>query len=265
MIKYRLFPSLKNQSKLFKGILALSMVFTFVGCNQAIAEQTIKLVGDPWPPYVNGELGKDATSGVAVEIAKKIFSQIDGVEVRFPLIPWKRALREVEEGQSDGIGLLLKTAERERYMIYTVPLVIGEGLIWSATGGISNPFEWTSIKDLYGRSIGIIQAYSYGDELDHGIETGDLTVITAPTVGHLFAMLANGRIELALANDAVGYSQVHKFPNAGIMPAKLPIVSETFYMGISRKSPAVELVPAINRAIESLRAAGTIDLIVRGE
>ena len=245
--------------------LCIGLVAAVLSCNLALANQTVFLVGDPWPPYVIGEMGEDATSGVAVEIAKKIFSQIDGAMVRFPLIPWKRALREVEEGQSDGIGMLLKTPEREVYMLYTEALVTGESLIWSAVGETAARFEWTSIEDLHGLRIGITQGYSYGEILDKSFENGDVIAISAPTVDRLFEMLANGRINLALANDAVGYSLARKYPQAGILPSIRAVNSEVFYIGISRKSPAVKLVPMINREIERLRADGSIDRIVRGE
>jgi polar amino acid transport system substrate-binding protein len=258
-------PGEVKRSSLLKKLSAMSIAITLLGCSQAIAEQTVRLVGDPWPPYVIGELGEDATSGVAVEIVDEIFALIDDASARFPLIPWKRALREVEEGQSDGIGLLLKTAERERYMLYTVPLVTGEGLIWSATAGTANAFEWTSIQDLQGLKIGITQGYSYGEEFDRMFEKGELITVSAPSVELLFSMLANGRVELALANDAVGYSLARKYPEAGIVPAKRSTLSETFYMGISRKSSAVKLVPEINHAIELLRTNGTIARIVRRE
>ena len=243
----------------------MGIVFAVLLANLALAEQAVLLVGDPWPPYVIGELGEDATSGIAVEIVKTIFAQIDGVTVRFPLVPWKRALREVEEGRSDGIGMLLKTPEREAYMLYTVALVTGENLIWSATGETADRFEWTSIEDLRGLRIGITQGYSYGESLDRSFENGDVVAVSAPTVEHLFELLANGRVDLALANDAVGYSLARKYPQAVIQPSIRATNSETFYIGISRKSPAVKLVPMINREIDKLRADGSIARIVRGE
>jgi polar amino acid transport system substrate-binding protein len=243
----------------------MGIVFAVLFANLALAEQTVLLVGDPWPPYVIGELGEDATSGVAVEIVKKIFSQIDGTMVRFPLIPWKRALREVEEGQSDGIGMLLKTPERELYMLYTDALVTGENFIWSAGGETAARFEWASVEDLRGLRIGITQGYSYGEALDRSFENGEVVAVSAPNVERLFELLANGRVDLALANDAVGYSLARKYPKSGILPSIRATNSETFYIGISRKSPAVKLVPMINQAIERLRADGSIGRIVRGE
>lgn len=229
------------------------------------AEQTVRLVGDPWPPYVVGNLGEDAGSGIAVEIANRIFATIADAEVRFPLIPWNRALREVEAGSSDGIGALLKTDDREKYMEYTLPLLQGKSLVWAVTGDDGRPFEWLHVSDLKGYRLGVTQGYSYGEEIDQNIELGELDVVLAPSVEQLFAMLANDRIDIALANDAVGYSLAKLYPRVQIHAAEKIISTETFYMGISRKSPAIALIPRINQAILSMQENGQIDRIIRGE
>ncbi len=231
---------------------------------QAMGGQTVNLVGDPWPPYVEGRLGEYANGGIAVDIIERVFAEIDGVEVRFPLIPWKRALLEVERGLSDGIPMLLRTPERERFMTYTVPLVTGQNLIWSVADAGAG-FEWTSVGDLYGRRIGIVEGYSYGEEMDGSFASGEISAVRAPTVEQLFEMLVAGRLELVMANDAVGYALSRGYGDVGIRPAARPINSETFYIGMSKKSPSVELIPEINRAIEKLRRDGVIDRIVRGE
>jgi len=236
-----------------------------VWINPLQAQQTLTLVGDPWPPYVNGELGSDADSGIAVDIAAQIFSRFDGVEVRFPLIPWKRALLEVEQGSSDGIGMLLKTPEREAYMAFTVPLITGQNLVWSVADADGNAFEWEQIADLQDRRIGAVKGYSYGDEMDRSFASGTIDPIWAPNVEQLFAMLAAGRVDLAVANDAVGYALARQFPGLAIRPARNPVNSETFYMGFSRKSTAAALVPQINAAIRELHDNGVIDRLVRGE
>ena len=233
--------------------------------SQVFAQQVVTLVGDPWPPYVDGKLGEDATTGVAVQIVRKIFSLIEGAEVRFPLIPWNRALREVEAGKSDGIVILLKNAERERYMVFSEPLLVGENLVWSVTGNTSPAFEWRDLDDLKGLKLGVTQGYSNGEQLDRSIKNGEVTAMSAPTVEQLFAMLVYGRVDVALANNAVGYSFARKYPVAGIKPAALPISTEVFYIGISKKSAAAKLIPEINHAIRSLHADGYIEKIIRGE
>lgn len=223
---------------------------------------TVDLVGDPWPPYVEGELGEFAERGVAVEIIRQVFAEIEDVEVRFPLIPWNRALLEVERGGTDGIPMLLKTPEREAYMDFSAPLITGYNLVWSIArdGAV---FDWNRIEDFHGKILGVVKGYSYGAEIDGAIAAGRISVLQAPTVEQLFAMLEAGRIDLVLANDAVGYALARQRREIEIKPSRRPVNSETFYIGLSKKSPSVRLIPEIDRAIERLRRAGIIERIVQ--
>lgn len=247
----------------------LRVVFVFFIAfyfSQASAdERVVTFVGDPWPPYVEGELGNDAESGIAVKIVHEIFSRIDNNSARFPLIPWQRALQEVEQGYHDGIALLLKTPEREAYMTYSVPFIVGSNLVWSAGNSNGEVFEWEEIDDFYNRRIGIIQGYSYGETLEQAFNAGLISAVKTPTVEHMFAMLANGRIDLALANDAVGAALAKKYPDAGIAAASKPTESDVFFLAISKKSSAVTLIPEINLIIKDLQADGFIDSVIRGD
>ena len=242
--------------------MALVIFVSLTYGDQVLADQVVTFVGDPWPPYVEGVLGEDAKSGVAVEIVNEIFSRIGNASARFPLIPWNRALLEVEEGSQDGIGMLLKTPEREQYMVYSEPMLVGLNLVWSASEQGERTFEWDVIDDFHGLRVGVIDGYSYGEEVDREIEEGRIAVIKLQTVEQMFTMLANDRIDLAMATDAVGMVLAKKYPEAGIKPAKRPTDSDTYYMAISKKSPAVTLIPEINRIIKQLQSMGIIESIV---
>ena len=260
----------KNNTRKTNSRVSKILAFTFVSIilianAPAFAEQTVTLVGDPWPPFVEGKLGEDASSGVAVEIVNEIFSRIDGAEVRFPLIPWNRALREVEDGTSDGIVILLKNRERERYMVFSEPLLVGENLFWSASDNTIPAFEWKDLGDLKGLKVGVTEGYSNGAQLDRSIENGEIEAVSAPAVENLFTMLAYGRIDVAVATNVVGYALARKYPESGIKPASRPVNTEIFHLGISKKSTAVKLIPEINQAIQSLRAEGYIQKILQGE
>ena len=256
------------KKSIFASYILWTVLILFVvsGVNHVGAEERIvTFVGDPWPPYVEGVLGNDAVSGIAVKIVHKIFSQIDDTSARFPLIPWQRALQEVEQGYHDGIAILLKTPEREAYMRFSVPFIVGSNLVWSAGNGSGEVFEWDQIEDFYNKRVGIIQGYSYGETFEQAFESGAISTVKTPTVEHMFAMLANGRIDIALANNAVGAALVSKFPEAGIAAASKPTESDIFYLAISKKSSAVELIPKINQIIMALQSDGFIDRTIRGE
>jgi len=247
-----------KHGRLFSAVIAIGVIFG----NQALADRVVTFPGDPWPPYVEGVLGEDASSGIAVGVVNEIFSHIKNVHARFPLIPWNRALGEVKAGSQDGIAMLLKTPEREAFMVYSVPMIVSSSLVWSTA---DNAFEWDIVKDFHGLRVGIIDGYSYGDELDADFKSGKVVAVKLPTVERMFAMLANNRIDLALASEAVGTALAKKFPQAGIRAAKRATDSETFYLAISKKSPAIGLIPQINQIILQLQATGVIDRIIRNE
>ena len=73
---------------------------------------------------------------------RRIFDHLPETDVSFPLIPWNRALREVEIGTKDGIVVLLKTQDRERYLEYTEPLFSAASLVWYSRDKFPAGFEW---------------------------------------------------------------------------------------------------------------------------
>jgi ABC-type amino acid transport substrate-binding protein len=230
------------------------------------ALDVVTLTGDPWPPYVVGELGSNADSGIAVDLVEQIFAQIPDTEVEFPLVPWNRALREVEVGIKDGIALLLKTPERERYLDYTAPLFTAYSLVWYKTEDFPEGFRWSTLEDFDRYTIGVVQGYSYGDAIDAAIESEAFSVTQVPTVELLFVMLARGRVDIALANDAVGYALANEHETlARIVPAARATDQDVFHLAFSKRTAARELIPTIDRIIADLREDGFIERLIKGK
>lgn len=192
-----------------------------------------------------------------------VLTLTDGASPRFPLIPWARALREVELGAMDGIVLLLKT--RERYMVYTDPLITARSLIWYETARYPEGIEWSTIADLEPYTIGVVRGYEYGPEIERGAKTGKLRLVEVNAIEQLFTILARGRIDIALANDTVGFGLAGK--HAGevtLRAADWPTGEDVYHMAFSRKSDAAGLVGRINEVIAGLRREGVVDAISRG-
>lgn len=230
----------------------------------ATEQQQVTLSGDPWPPYVIGKLGEEATDGVGVHLMRAIFDRLDSVELSIPLVPWKRALREVRHGTKDGIAMLLKTRGREKYMDYSDELFRSYNTIWYSTANFPKGFEWQQYTDFEPYTIGVVQGHSYGDELDQMIKDDTLAAIKVTSVRQLFAMLKKGRIELAIADRLVGDTYVRKYSASGrrLLAAKKPAAGEIYYLAFSKKSEARRLIPAINRVIAELKQEGVIDRLV---
>ena len=227
-------------------------------------KRLVTLVSDPWPPYVFGELGQEATSGAVVDLLNAIFERLDDTRLSIPLVPWNRALREVREGTKDGIGIILKTAEREEYMDYTDVVFNSINLVWYTTDRFPDGFEWEHYVDFETHTIGVVGGHSYGEELDEMFAEGTLTAIKVSSAGQLFAMLEKGRIDLAFADRLVGSAFVSDYAESGtrIAAAEKSPSGEVYYIAFSKKSEARHLIPAVNRAVSELRKEGVIQKLV---
>ncbi len=51
--------------------------------------QRMRLINDPYPPYVIGEVGEPPSSGIAFEVVKEILHRLD-IAGDYKLYPWNR-------------------------------------------------------------------------------------------------------------------------------------------------------------------------------
>lgn len=254
---------MRNCVVMLVALLALSFTQPTL-LHAAEEKQHVTLTGDPWPPYIIGEIGNEAKAGVGVHLMRAIFERLDGVELSIPMVPWKRALREVRRGTKDGIAILLKTRKREQYMDYSDELFRSYNTVWYAATNFPSGFDWQHYTDFKPYRVGVVRGHSYGDELDQMIADGSLTVIELSSARQLFAMLKKGRVELAIADRLVGDAFVQKYAGSKrrLLAAKKPAAGEVYYIAFSKKSEARRLIPAINRVVAELKKEGAIQRLV---
>ena len=129
--------------------------------------------------------------------------------------------------------------------------------MWHTKDRFPDGFKWERVEDLANYRIGVARGYSYGEVFDAAFATGNYTVVEAALTSQLFKMLGKNRIDIALANDAVGYTlALEHAPDRSIVPAAKEIEVEVHYMAFSKKSPAARLVPEINKILAQLRKEG---------
>lgn len=238
----------------------------FASATAGSEPRVVELVCDPWPPYVMGEMGGEATVGAGVDVMRAIFDRLNNVELYIGLMPWKRALREVERGNKDGIAILLKTPEREEYMLYSDVVFTSHNAVWFTESGFPNGFDWRDYADLQRYKIGVIRGHSYGGDLDQIIAAKTFRVTQLSSAEQLFAMLDKGRIDLAIADRLVGGALIKQYARQGMqfqfVAADRPAATEVYHISLSRQSAHRDLLPAINQAIAELRDEGVIQTLV---
>jgi polar amino acid transport system substrate-binding protein len=109
--------------------------------------------------------------------------------------PWKRALAMGESGEV-GIGGIYKTETRLKIYDYSAPLFSEKLLIYVKKG---NGFEFNSVNDLEGRTLGVMSGWSYGDTFDQAKAQGLFKVQEVSTDAANFEKLLLGRVDGVVA------------------------------------------------------------------
>ena len=94
-------------------VLCISII-----ASNAAASETIKIVTADWAPYYGSELKDD---GVITVITKAAFSKV-GLDSTIRFVPWKRAMQEVETGQSDLLMGAYYSKDRASRFAYSQPI-----------------------------------------------------------------------------------------------------------------------------------------------
>ncbi|HAS90579.1 MAG TPA: ABC transporter substrate-binding protein [Desulfovibrio sp.] len=127
-----------------------------------IAGNQINFATDSFPPYYYEEDG--TPKGIQYELAKTVFNKMD-TQIKIKFLPWKRAILIAETGKVDGIFGVIKTKERQKWLIYPEePLMLVTVTIFKRA---DDPFTYTGVSSLKGKTVGIIKGYSYGEAFDN--------------------------------------------------------------------------------------------------
>ena len=230
---------------------------------EGVPRPKLLFVDEPAPPVTVGELGELATDGITLDLLQTVFGRL-GLDVELRLMPWNRALKTAEEGQADGLPLLMKAPERESYLAYTDWILEGRELFYYDSERMAS-FEWDDFADLKGARIGLITGYTYGEDFLKAIDEIGLTIIRSNSNEDSLRLLMGGRLDLTLQDEILVNDILKRRPDWGkrVKNSAKAVSTYYWYMGISRKSPALRLLPDINREIHKLRKEGTLDVILR--
>jgi len=251
-----------------KTLLSTVLLLLFVSTTFAQSPINITLVEDPWPPYIEGKAGAPATGGTLIKLYKKVFQQLDGVNVNYLLMPWQRALIEVEQGKRDGIMALFKTPERAKVMDFTVPIFTGRTMLWYSSEKFPNGLSWNKIEDLAPHHIIMLRGSAMAKPLvDAKTDGVPLTITEINTHKQQFEMISLGRGDITVLTEIVGYHYLNTSKSdKHIIPMQKPLSDgDVYYMAFSKKSPARKLIPQINTVIESMQASGELNKILQGQ
>ncbi len=243
------------------------MLTLFLAPYTISAVTRITLVTDPWPPYVTGNSGYEPTGGISVKILNRIFAQIETVELKLMLYPWKRALQRSIDGDDDGIWMVFKNKKRLEVLDFTEPLFVSKAYLWYLHENHPKGIHWISMKDLIPYSIGVVSGYEIAKPF-YEAKQNDIPLHIEEVVEEKqnFLKILAGRIDLTASNEVVAMEIINANGWKGrFNHIERPIETSTFYIAFCKKSPAVKFIPQINTAINKLKADGTLARLLEGD
>ncbi|MBC7714060.1 MAG: transporter substrate-binding domain-containing protein [Rhizobacter sp.] len=160
---------------------------------------TITIRTDLWCPYACDP--KSERPGFMVEVAKEIFLK-KGYTVDYNIMNWARAIGDVKNGTYDGL-LGCNKADAEGFVIPEIPTGVTTSYYYTLK---NNAWTYKDKNSLKGVKIGIINDYSYGDEIDKLVKekNSSLKIVSGEEpLNRLIQMTENKRLDGFVENPLV--------------------------------------------------------------
>lgn len=137
-------------------------IMWFVAYSTTGFADVIELRSDLWCPYSCEP--KAARTGFMVEIAKEIFKSA-GHKVNYQVVNWARAIAETREGKFHGI-IGASRSDAPDFIIPKMPQGKSYNFYWTNN---DDHWEYKKLDSVKGKKIGVINSYSYSEEIDHAV------------------------------------------------------------------------------------------------
>ena len=211
------------------------------------AHPVITLGGGIFPPLDFVDETNGQSVGIGPDYAKLIGSML-GIKFNLVSGKWYEILQMAKAKKIDGIRLISKSREREKYLEYTKPCIaINHAIVTQKhTDTIS------SLKDLSHKRVGLLKGlYAYGYMKK---QYPDIDLITYSSWEKVLHALINNEVEAVVGTLPVTTYMINKLFISNLKIVALPAEMErNNYLGIRKDWP--ELAGIINKAIDAITEA----------
>ncbi|NNG00174.1 MAG: amino acid ABC transporter substrate-binding protein [Desulfobacteraceae bacterium] len=224
----------------------------------------IVLAWEPWEPYQylndRGEL-----TGLGVDMLNAILLNMKA-PYKWQETPWKRVLKDLEEGFLDaGLGAS-KTPEREQWAYFSDPYRTESVVLFVKKGSSAN-YAFQNLRDIIGADfkLGVARGYYYGetyDELATNVEF-QKNIEEVKVNENLYKMLIKDRIDGFLADPVSGTAGLKTlgfFTQVEIHP--MQVYSDNIHIMFSKKRVTPEYVRKFNQSLAEIKVNGVYNIIL---
>ncbi len=235
-----------------KFVLTLMIVLFFLPIG-ALAEKLVFVTID-FPPLGFVENGQ--ITGSAVETVQELCRRL-GFECEIQMLPWKRALKYVKNGEADAIFGARHSEERAGFLYYpseSDPLNFGKTVIMALKG---SSIKVNGPDDLKDKSVGVVRGYVYDPKFD-SLQGVKRTVCNNDE--QVAKMLIGKRFSLAMAADETSMKYFCKKVGAEV-ETLYTLKKVACYIAFSRKAlgeRGQSLAERFGQALRRLKEEGVV-------
>lgn len=247
----------------WRWLVARGCMLVLLACAGLARAETLVIAGDIWCP-VNCQPGSERP-GIFVELAREIFAEA-GIEVQYKALNWARTLQMVRRGELNAaVGAGVEDAPD--FLFGATPVASSRSCFFTLP---DSTWRFTGTASLAGQRLGVINDYSYGDELNtyialHHGDSERIQIAAGDTALALnIGKLTHGRVDVVLENAWVMQAMLASQGRAGELReagCRAPDVS--IYLAFS---PALESSPRyvalFEQGLQRYRANGRLQALL---
>lgn len=227
-------------------------------------EETLAVGWELWYPYQYRNENQELV-GLDLDIFHAILKRAN-LTANFAELPWKRHLNYIKTGQMDVAMGASYTKERDSYALFTMSYRQETIKLFVRKGNAKN-ILLDNLKELSdsGYKIGVEGGYYYGKEYETLIKTTAFRahITEVLDLEQNIKLLMKGQLDGVLVDPFTMQAFIKKYKmHDAFEQHSLQIYSDDIQIMISKKSNVKNLLPKINKAIQSLKKDGTLTEII---
>ncbi|HYC02207.1 MAG TPA: transporter substrate-binding domain-containing protein [Azospirillaceae bacterium] len=210
-----------------------------------------------YPPYSWTD-GQGRLRGWLVDIFEEAVARRLGVPVEHSGHPWARAQAMVRAGDADAF-CTVPTDERRGYTIIGRSVAVAAPVLIFACATSRRLGELRAVRTIDQLKGFRLSSYIGSGWAREALVGRGLEVEMAPDLGGALRLVAHGRVDATVDNaDVVRVRMGREGIRDGIVELSQMVDSIGYHLCIGRGSPAVGLMPAIDRVLADMAADGTL-------
>lgn len=244
----------------FRKTLILSTLMSFL--SPVVMAETISLRADLWCPYTCDP--NSDRPGFMIEIAREIFEPA-GMKIDYQNLNWARAITEAREGKVSGI-VGAAHADAPDFIFPKMYSALNSNFIWAHKKSI---FNYKNVSSLEGKKVGVINSYSYGEEIDKYVLEKNPSYIVVSGEDALLKMVKMteaGRLNAFVENPFVLNFLLKDYPhlqNQFVPVSKNVVLDQKLFIAFSpKKAESSKLAEMMTKGMGQLRKSGKLKKIL---